>query len=89
MREMLVFETKIIYWQIMKRSNTMKQKLTALFLCLTMIALCAVAGRNLFKTVPGYNGDMQVEIDIQDKKIKDIRIVSDNESSPVKNALSR
>lgn len=63
----------------------MKQKLTALFLCLTMIALCAVAGAETYsKTVPGYNGDMQVEIDIQDKKIKDIRIVSDNESSPVK-----
>ncbi len=63
----------------------MRRKFTAVFLCLLMTALCATAGAETYtKTAPGYNGDMEVEVDIQDEKITDIRIVSDHESSPVK-----
>lgn len=55
---------------------------------LALVLVCSFAfsafAETYKATVPGYNGDMTVEVDIEGDAIRDIRIVEDHESSPVK-----
>lgn len=59
-----------------------------LAILLTLLVMCTFTfsayAQTFTETVPSYNGDMTVEVDVEGKAIKDIRIVEDHDSSPVK-----
>ena len=63
----------------------MKRLLCILLACTLLVSLAGWALADTYSaTVPGYNGDMTVEVDLDGDTITAIRIPEDHESSPVK-----
>ena len=63
----------------------MKRILSTMLVLALLLGLVGLASAETYTaTAAGYNGEMTVEVDLEGDAIKDIRIVKDNESSPVK-----